>query len=50
MLGNIPYTPRVKTVLSLATQEAKGLNHTYVGTEHILLDYCAKAMAWPRVC
>lgn len=37
MLGHIPYTPRVKTVLSLATQEAKGLNHTYVGTEHILL-------------
>ena len=35
--GNIPYTPRVKKVLSLATKEAKALNHTYVGTEHILL-------------
>ncbi len=37
MLGNIPYTPRVKKVLSLAAKEAKALNHTYVGTEHILL-------------
>src|SRR5437868_1372995 len=37
MIGNIPYTPRVKKVLSLAAKEAKNLNHTYVGTEHILL-------------
>jgi len=37
MIGNIPYTPRVKKVLSLAAKEAKTLNHTYVGTEHILL-------------
>ena len=37
MLGNIPYTPRVKKVLALAQKEAKALNHTYVGTEHILL-------------
>src|SRR5687767_14618031 len=37
MIGNIPYTPRVKKVLSLAAKEAKALNHTYVGTEHILL-------------
>jgi ATP-dependent Clp protease ATP-binding subunit ClpC len=36
-VGNIPYTPRVKKVLSLAAKEAKSLNHTYVGTEHILL-------------
>ena len=35
--GNIPYTPRVKKVLALAAKEAKALNHTYVGTEHILL-------------
>jgi ATP-dependent Clp protease ATP-binding subunit ClpC len=35
--GNIPYTPRVKKVLALASKEAKALNHTYVGTEHILL-------------
>ena len=37
MIGNIPYTPRVKKVLALAAKEAKQLNHTYVGTEHILL-------------
>src|SRR5438874_12958335 len=37
-----PYTtlfrsPRVKKVLALAGKEAKALNHTYLGTEHILL-------------
>src|SRR5213595_827538 len=37
MIGNIPYTPRVKKVLALAAKEAKRINHTYVGTEHILL-------------
>ncbi len=37
IIGNIPCTPRVKKVLALATKEAKALNHTYVGTEHILL-------------
>ncbi|RFC43072.1 MAG: ATP-dependent Clp protease ATP-binding subunit ClpC [Verrucomicrobia bacterium] len=37
MVGNIPYTPRVKKVLGLAGKEAKALNHSYVGTEHILL-------------
>src|SRR5438128_3279620 len=37
MVGNIPYTPRVKKVLALAGKEAKSLNHSYVGTEHILL-------------
>lgn len=36
-IGNIPYTPRMKKVLALAAKEAKALNHTYVGTEHILL-------------
>ena len=35
--GNVPYTPRVKKVLALAGKEAKHLNHSYVGTEHILL-------------
>src|SRR6202453_1341599 len=37
MAGNIPYTPRVKKVLTLAGKEAKSLNHNYVDTEHILL-------------
>lgn len=37
VLGHIPYTPRVKKVLSLAAKESRQMNHTYVGTEHILL-------------
>ena len=37
LVGNSPYTPRVKKVLALAGKEAKALNHSYVGTEHILL-------------
>ncbi len=36
-VGNIPYTPRVKKILALANKEAKALNHSYVGTEHLLL-------------
>lgn len=37
MIGNIPYTPRVKKVVALAQKEAKQLNHNYVGTDHLLL-------------
>jgi len=37
IIGTIPYTPRVKKVLALASREVTALNHTYVGTEHILL-------------
>src|SRR5450759_5694420 len=37
MMGNIPTTPVGKRVLALAQKEAKALNHTSVGTEHILL-------------
>jgi hypothetical protein len=37
VIGKIPYTPRVKKVLALAAKTAKALNHTYVGTEHLLL-------------
>ncbi|MBL7076688.1 MAG: ATP-dependent Clp protease ATP-binding subunit [Kiritimatiellae bacterium] len=36
-VGNVPFTPRSKKVLQLALAEAQALNHTYVGTEHILL-------------
>jgi Clp amino terminal domain, pathogenicity island component len=43
MVGNIPYTPRVKKVLALAAKEARFLNHTYVGTEHILLGILREA-------
>src|SRR6516225_5934361 len=37
VVGNIPYSPRVKKVLALAGKEAEALKHSYVGTEHILL-------------
>jgi ATP-dependent Clp protease ATP-binding subunit ClpA len=37
IVGNIPYTPRVKKVLALAQKEMRQLNHAYVGTEHLLL-------------
>jgi 2-methylisocitrate lyase-like PEP mutase family enzyme len=37
IIGNVPYTPRLKKVLALAAREAKALDHTYVGTEHLLL-------------
>jgi hypothetical protein len=37
MIASIPYTPRVRKVLALAARASKSLNHTYVGTEHILL-------------
>ena len=36
-IGNVPFTPRVKKVLALAGSEARALNHSYVGTEHLLL-------------
>lgn len=36
-VASIPYTPRVKKVLALAGKEAKALQHSYVGTEHLLL-------------
>jgi Clp amino terminal domain, pathogenicity island component len=35
--GHIPFTPRAKKVLELSLREALGLNHNYIGTEHILL-------------
>ena len=35
--GDIPFTPRVKKVLQLASAEARSLNYNYIGTEHILL-------------
>ncbi|MDR0740281.1 MAG: ATP-dependent Clp protease ATP-binding subunit [Puniceicoccales bacterium] len=34
---NIPFTPRVKRVLILAANEARALQHPYIGTEHLLL-------------
>ncbi len=36
-MGKLPQTPRAKKVLEYAMEEARNLNHNYVGTEHILL-------------
>jgi len=37
IMGEIGLTPRAKTVLSLAVDEARRLHHHYIGTEHLLL-------------
>jgi Clp amino terminal domain, pathogenicity island component len=36
-LGTLPQTPRAKKVIEYASEEARALNHNYVGTEHLLL-------------
>jgi len=36
-IGELPYTTRAKKVLEYAMAEARELNHSYVGTEHLLL-------------
>ena len=36
-VGDISLTPRAKKVIELATEEARRLGHTYIGTEHLLL-------------
>ncbi|MDP8262750.1 MAG: ATP-dependent Clp protease ATP-binding subunit [Candidatus Ancaeobacter aquaticus] len=36
-IGDIPLTSRAKKVIELSIEEAKNLNHSYVGTEHLLL-------------
>ena len=35
--GEIGLTPRAKKVIELAVDEARRLNHTYIGTEHLLI-------------
>jgi ATP-dependent Clp protease ATP-binding subunit ClpA len=35
--GRLPHTPRAKKVIEYAIEEARNLNHNYVGTEHLLL-------------
>ena len=37
VLGEIGLTPRAKKVIELAVDEARRLNHHYIGTEHVLL-------------
>jgi ATP-dependent Clp protease ATP-binding subunit ClpC len=36
-LGKLPQTPRAKKVIEYSIEEARNLNHNYVGTEHLLL-------------
>ena len=36
-MGKLPQTPRAKKVIEYAIEEARNLNHNYVGTEHLLL-------------
>jgi ATP-dependent Clp protease ATP-binding subunit ClpC len=37
IIGDVPLTARAKKVIELAVEEARNLNHTYIGTEHLLL-------------
>ena len=37
IMGEIGLTPRAKKVIELAVDEARRLNHQYIGTEHLLL-------------
>ncbi len=37
IIGELPFTPRAKKVLELSAEEARGMGHNYIGTEHILL-------------
>ncbi|MEZ6141430.1 MAG: ATP-dependent Clp protease ATP-binding subunit [Zavarzinella sp.] len=37
VLGKLPHTPRAKKVIEYSVEEARTLNHNYVGTEHLLL-------------
>jgi ATP-dependent Clp protease ATP-binding subunit ClpC len=34
-MGKLPQTPRAKKVIEYAIEEARNLNHNYVGTEHL---------------
>jgi ATP-dependent Clp protease ATP-binding subunit ClpC len=36
-MGKLPQTPRAKKVIEFSIEEARNLNHNYVGTEHLLL-------------
>ncbi len=37
IIGDIPFTSRAKKILEFAVEEARSLNHNYIGTEHLLL-------------
>ena len=40
--SDLPYTSRAKKVMELSMAEAHGLQHSYVGTEHLLLGLLAE--------
>lgn len=46
--GNLPFTPRVKKLLTLAAKEARDMKHAYIGTEHLLLAILSdgEGLAW----
>jgi len=37
MMSHLPQSPRGKKVIEYAIEEARGLGHTHMGTEHLLL-------------
>jgi len=52
--GDIGLTPRAKKVIELSVDEARRLNHHYIGTEHLLLGLFVKVRAsllafWSRL-
>ena len=44
-MGKLPQTPRAKKVIEYSMEEARHLNHNYVGTEHILLGGAPRSIA-----
>ena len=42
VIGDLSLTPRAKKVIELAVEEARQLNHRYIGTEHLLLGMVAE--------
>jgi hypothetical protein len=49
-MGKLPQTPRAKKVIEYSMEEARNLNHNYVGTEHILLGLLREQEGSPRRC
>jgi ATP-dependent Clp protease ATP-binding subunit ClpA len=46
--GRLPLNDQAKMSLALALKEARGLHHTYIGTEHLLLGLLRVAERNPR--
>ena len=49
-VGKLPQTPRAKKVIEYSMEEARNLNHSYVGTEHILLGLLREQEGVARRC